>query len=194
MGLFYDILSSINDPNREGSVEQLGSIVNNVQQLADNYGVDASTMQTVISTVGKQMRSALTQESSGGTQQLGDLLGNMAGSGIGQLGQGQLGNLGDLVGGGNFNMAAIESLIPAQLRQQMVLGIAQKTGMNMDSIKDMLPTLIPTVLNLLKMGAGNSGAPNINNPLLQSFLDSDGDGDTDMGDVLKFANRFLNPA
>jgi hypothetical protein len=162
--------------------------------LADNYGVDASTMQTVMSTVGKQMRSALKQESSEGTQQLGGLLGNIAGGGIGQLGQGQLGNLGNLVGGGNFNMAAIESLIPAQLRQQMVLSIAQKTGMNLDSIKDMLPTLIPTVLNLLKMGASNSGAPNINNPLLQSFLDSDGDGDTDLGDVLKFANRFLNPA
>jgi hypothetical protein len=194
MGLFYEILSSINDPNREGSVEQLGSIVNSVRQLADNYGVDASTMQTVMSTVGKQMRSALKQESSEGTQQLGGLLGNIAGGGIGQLGQGQLGNLGNLVGGSNFNMAAIESLIPAQLRQQMVLSIAQKTGMNLDSIKDMLPTLIPTVLNLLKMGASNSGAPNINNPLLQSFLDSDGDGDTDLGDVLKFANRFLNPA
>lgn len=193
MGLFYDILSSINDPNREGSVEQLGSIVNNVQQLADNYGVDASTMQTVMSTVGNQMRSALHQESSGGTQQLGGLLGTLAGAGLNQLGQGQMGGLADLVSGANPNLAAIESLIPAQLKQQMILSIAQKTGVNLDSIKDMLPTLIPTVLNLLNMGAGTSSNQNAN-PLLQSFLDSDGDGDTDMGDVLKFANRFLNPA
>lgn len=193
MGLFYEILNSINDPNREGSVEQLGSIVNNVQQLADNYGVDPSTMQTIMSTLGTQMRSGLQQGSLGNTQQLGDLLGNIAGGGISQLGQGQMGGLADLVGGANPNLAAIESLIPAQLKQQMILSIAQKTGINLDSIKDMLPTLIPTVLNLLNMGSGTSGDRNTN-PLLQSFLDSDGDGDTDLGDVLKFANRFLNPA
>jgi len=42
------------------------------------------------------------------------------------------------------------------------------------------------------MGASTSGVGG-SNSLLNTFLDSDRDGDTDLGDVFKFANRFLNP-
>ena len=38
MSLFFDVLSAINNPNQQGSVEQLGSVVESLQQLASRQG------------------------------------------------------------------------------------------------------------------------------------------------------------
>jgi hypothetical protein len=54
----------------------------------------------------------------------------------------------------------------------------------------MLPTLVPLLLNFLKTGApiqDQAGA----NPVLNSFLDSDGDGDVDIADAMRMAGGFL---
>ncbi len=57
----------------------------------------------------------------------------------------------------------------------------------------MLPVAIPLVMNLLKRGQGNasnsSGAAS--NSVLNSFLDADGDGDTDINDMLLMAGKYL---
>ncbi|HEY9736123.1 MAG TPA: hypothetical protein V6D06_07565, partial [Trichocoleus sp.] len=42
-------------------------------------------------------------------------------------------------------------------------------------------------------GCGQTGAGS-GNSLLNAFLDSDRNGRTELGDVVKFAGRFLNPA
>jgi hypothetical protein len=60
----------------------------------------------------------------------------------------------------------------------------------------LVPALIPVVLRMLNMGKAQTSVGQIaSNPLLTSFLgDANQDGSTDLGDVMKFAGRFLNPA
>lgn len=176
MGLFFDVLSSINNPGQQGSVSQLASITQSVQELASSRGVQPSTMQTVLSVLGNAISPALRQQQS-------------------VMGSNQLENLiGRSIGGGAV-ASVIQSLFPPQAQQQIIEGIAKKTGLSPNAIQGMLPTLIPLVLGLLSMGAkkpGVASAGNSSNSLLSAFLDGNQDGNTDLGDVFKFATRFLN--
>lgn len=188
MGLFYDILSSINNPELQGDVSSLEAITKTVQDVTQKNGIDSATTQTMLSTIGNYLRSSLLeQRSTGGNQQLENILGQATGGNA--LG-GLLGGLGGLAGG-TASTALIQSLIPASVQQQIVNTISQKTGLKAEMIQGLLPVLIPAVLGLLKMGTPKtSGLPG-NNPLLNSFLDGDKDGDVDLGDVFKFASRFV---
>ncbi|MBW4687605.1 MAG: DUF937 domain-containing protein [Komarekiella atlantica HA4396-MV6] len=171
MGLFFDVLSAINNPNQQGSVAQLESIINSMQQVIVSRGIQPSQVQNVMSVLGNVLRPALKQQQSAlGSNQFQNLIGQAAGSGMGASGL---------------------QLLTPQLQQQIVQTVSQRTGLSPNVIQAALPTLISGVLGLLNMGSttGSLGS----NPLLNSFLDSDRDGNTDMGDVLKFANRFLNP-
>ncbi|MBI4784155.1 MAG: DUF937 domain-containing protein [Oscillatoriophycideae cyanobacterium NC_groundwater_1537_Pr4_S-0.65um_50_18] len=204
MGLFFDVLGAINDPNQQASVGQLGSLLSSVQQISQQTGLDAGTTQNVISALGGALRPVLQQQNSEmGGQQLAGMLSQLAGGGSnslgGMLGQVAGGNpLGGMLGqaataavGGN----ALQSLIPAQMQQQIAQAVAQKTGLDATMVQSLLPMLIPVVLGFLNLGANKPGAPGgASNPLLSAFLDSDRDGDTDLGDVMKFATRFLSPA
>ncbi|GFE69505.1 DUF937 domain-containing protein [Chroococcus sp. FPU101] len=184
MTLIYDILSSINNPELQGDVGSLETITKTVQDVTQQNGIDAATTQTMISTVGNYLRSALAdQRSTVGNQQLENLIGQATGGNM----------LGGLMGGlgGSASTALIQSLIPASVQQQIVTSISQKTGLKTEMIQGLLPVLIPAVLGLLKMGTPKtSGLPG-NNSLLNTFLDGDKDGDVDLGDVFKFASRFL---
>jgi Bacterial protein of unknown function (DUF937) len=190
MGLFYDVLSSINNPNLQGNVNTLETLTQTIQQVAGNNGIDAATTQSMMSTVGNYLRSALKdQQGSVGNQQLENLINQASGDNV--LG-GLLGGLGGLAGG-TASTAVLQSLIPASVQQQIVNGIAQKTGLKAEMIQGILPVLIPAVLGLLKMGAPTAGGLPGRNPLLSAFLDGDRDGDVDLGDAFKFASRFLSP-
>jgi hypothetical protein len=177
MGLFFDVLSAINNPNQQASVDQLSTITNTVQQLANSHGVEPSTMQTILSGLGGALRPALQQQASSGG--LGELVGQLAGAGAGTAGLGGL-----------------SSFLTPELQQQLIQGITQRTGISAGVIQSLLPSLVPIVLQLLSMGSSKTGgglAGLASNPLLKSFLDSDRDQDVDLGDVFKFANRFINP-
>lgn len=167
MGLFFDVLSAINNPNQNATVDQLGQLTGTVQQLAASHGVDPSTMQNVLSQLGGVLRPALQQQSGG--SQLGGLVSQLAGSGAAA--------------------SALSSFLTPQLQQQIVSAVSSRTGVDASLIQSMLPTLIPVVLNLLHMGSSSNGS----NPLLAAFLNSNAQGG-DLGDVLKFSSRFLNPA
>ena len=52
----------------------------------------------------------------------------------------------------------------------------------MSTIQQLLPSLVPLILSFLQSGG---------NPLLNQFLDTDGDGDVDIADAIKLASRFL---
>jgi hypothetical protein len=177
MGLFFDVLSAINNPNQNASVDQLSSITNTVQQLATSHNIEPSTMQTVMSSLGGALRPMLRQQASSGG--MGNVLGQLA--------------AGQMTGAG---LAGLSSFLTPQLQQQIAQTISQRTGLGAGTIQTMLPALVPVVMQLLNMGAPKSttGATGIAaNPLLASFLDTDRDQDVDLGDVFKFAGRFLNP-
>jgi hypothetical protein len=73
----------------------------------------------------------------------------------------------------------------------MAQQISSKTGLNFQQIQQMLPILVPLVLNFLKTG-NNTQNFAAGNPVLNSFLDADGDGDVDMADVMNMASRYLS--
>ncbi|QYO62002.1 DUF937 domain-containing protein [Leptolyngbya sp. 7M] len=181
MGLFFDVLSAINNPNQNASVDQLSSITGTVQQLAASNNIEPSAMQTVMSSLGGALRPALQQQASSGG--LGSLMG--------QLASGQL-------TGGTSSFGGLSSLLTPQLQQQIADAVSRRTGIGAGTIQSMLPALIPVVMQLLNMGAPKSGTGMsmgglASNPLLTTFLDSDRDQDVDLGDVFRFATRFLNP-
>jgi hypothetical protein len=173
MSLFFDVLQSINDPNRQGSVSQLESVTNSIQQLAAKQGISTAQTQSLVSALGSGLRPVLQQQSLAGKGSLENMLGQAMGA----------------AGG----MGALQSFLSPQLQQQLVQVVAQKTGLSTNMLQSMLPTLLPAVMGLLNMGASKTGGIG-SNPLLGAFLDSDRDGDTDLGDVFKFAGRFLNPS
>jgi hypothetical protein len=172
MSLFFDVLSSINNPNQQGSIEQLSSVTSSLQQLANTQGMNTDQMSSVMTALGGALQPALKQQS-------------------GMLGAGQLDSMvGKLAGAGG--LSALQSMIPPQMQQQLIQSVAQKSGINPGMVQSMLPQMLPAVMGLLGMGAtkpGQSGG----NALLKSFLDTDRSGNADLGDVMKFANRFLNP-
>lgn len=173
MGLFFDVLSAINNPNQQANVSQLESITQSIQQAASTQGIDASKTQSLMSALGGLIRPALKQQQTvmGGSQ-LETLLARLGGSGASTI--------------------AMTSLFPPQIQQQMIQTIAQKTGLSPNMLQSLIPVLVPAVLGLLNMGSTKPGIDG-GNPLLSAFLDGDQDGDTDLGDVFKFASRFLNP-
>lgn len=173
MGLFFEVLSAINNPNQRASIDQLGTITNTVQQLASSRGIEPSQMQTLMSALGGVLRPAIQQQRTAiGGNQLEGLIGQLA--------------------GGSLSSSVIQSMLPPQMQQQIIQGISQRTGMDASMLQAILPSLIPVVLNLINMGGSKTGSQG-SNPILNTFLDGDRDGDTDLGDVFKFAGRFLNP-
>ncbi|GAB4227811.1 MAG: DUF937 domain-containing protein [Elainellaceae cyanobacterium] len=171
MGLFFDVLSAINNPNQQASVSQLEAIAGSIQQIATSRGIQPAQMQTVVSVLGGLVRPVLQRQATASNSSLENLIGQVVSSGA--------------------SLSTLQSLFPPQLQQQMSQIAAQKSGLSPDTIQSLLPTLIPAILNLLNMGARKPGMGQ-GNPLLNAFLDSDRDGNTDLGDVLKFANRFLS--
>lgn len=166
MGMFFDLLSAINDPNLQGNVPQLETSVNAVQEFATNNNVSSSTLQTLLSAVGLLLQGRLSELT-------------------------LLPRQDDIA---SSNATNLQTLFPPELQQQVVPVLAQKTGLNPTLIQAALPTLIPAVIELLKMGNPKPGAATAANPLLTMFLDRDRGGDTDLGDVFKLANRFIHPS
>jgi uncharacterized protein YidB (DUF937 family) len=175
MGLFDQIVSAIDNPNQQASSSQLGSIINTVQQLSNNQGVDSSQTQTMLSAVGGYVRSALQQQQAAGGRVNAEAIVNQ-------------------YSGTSPNAAAVQALFSPTQQRQVAEAIAQRTGINAETILAMLPTLIPIVLQLLQSGAsqGSQAGGGSSNSVLNTFLDSDGDRDVDIGDAISLASRFLN--
>ncbi len=175
MGLFDIIQGAINNPNQQASVDQVGSILNTVQQLDANRGIDPATSQTVLSTVGSYVRSALQEK-----RQMN--------------GAGQAEAIVNQFGGTQPSNAAVQAVFGQNQLQQVVQAIAQRTGMSPQIIQAVLPMVVPIVLNLLKTGASTqpTGVQQGSNPVLSAFLDADRDGDVDISDAMRVAGQFMN--
>jgi Bacterial protein of unknown function (DUF937) len=169
MGLFDQILGAVVNPNQQGSLDQLGGIINAVQQLSGNTGADSSAMQSVMSIVGGQVRSALQEKQANeGPDAVQALISQFAGN--------------------SHNPLAVASLFSPGMQQQVTEIASERTGIDAGIIQQMLPTVVPMVLNFLSAGANTQGA---GNPVLSSFLDADGDGDTDIADAIKMASKYM---
>jgi hypothetical protein len=174
MGLFDQVVGALNDPDRQANTDQLSSIVNMASQLGGSQASGTSgSQQVLMSVVGQFVRSSLQQTSQNqGRSQAASLVNQFAGT--------------------SASPAALQALFSSQQQQQLVDVASQKTGIDASTIQSMLPVLVPLALNLLKTGAGSQTSTQPNNSVLDAFLDSDGDGDVDLGDAMSMAGRFLN--
>ncbi len=172
MGLFDAVLSAVSNPGQQGSPDQLGAILNTVQQLGSNHGTDAGTTQTLVSVVGGYVRSALQQQqATAGTEQAQATVNQYGGTGA--------------------NPQAVDAVLGPVMQQQVVQDLVQRTGLDPQTVQSMLPTLVPLALNFLQSGA-HTGNPQAGNPVLNAFLDGDRDGDIDLGDAMSIASKFLS--
>lgn len=167
--MFFEVLSAINNPNQQANVGQLDQVTRSVQKLANSQGVNSQQMQSMMTVLGSVLQPVLKQKQS-------------------QLGGGQLASM----LGQSGDTSALSSIISSQMQQQLAQTVAKKTGMQASVAQAMLPQLLPVVMNLFNMGAPTPGSVGGTNSLLRAFLDDSRASNTDLGNVVKFANRFLN--
>ncbi len=171
MSLFDQILGAIDNPDQQASPGQLGEILSTVQQLSNHANTDPSTIQSVLSVVGGYARSALQQKRADeGEQQTQDFVNQF--------------------GGTQPSTQAVELLFSTPQIQQMAQEVESRTGLSSGMIQSMLPMLVPLVLKFLQTGNSTSYGQG-SNPVLNTFLDADGDGDVDIADALQMAGRYL---
>lgn len=172
MGLFDRILDAINTPEREGSSNQLSNIIDTVQKLSRNYSANSEAIESAMSIVGRFTRSALQEKrSADGEREARQII--------------------DRFGGTEPNERAIDTLFNQPQLQQMILEITNRTGIDSQTVKGLLPILVPLVLDFLKTGTNSKNFLE-SNSVLKSFLDADGDGDVDIYDAMQMAKKHLN--
>jgi hypothetical protein len=183
MNLFNTLLSAIDDPAKQASTDGLSTLLGTLQQLGSGQG-DPKAIQGLVGIAGKYVRTSLQdQQASGNAQAI-----------VNQY------------GGTEPSEAAVAALLSVPQVEQLIQEAETRTGLDAGTVRSLLPTVIPMVLALLKMGGSKGDAPEPaaaapaatapsvptgDNALLNSFLDTDGDGDLDVGDALKLASRFL---
>jgi hypothetical protein len=186
MSFFDQILSAIEDPQQQASVDQLGGILGSVNQLSGSHGIDPAMMQTVMSMVGGAVQSSLQEQNN-------------------TMGSDHVMGLLNQFGGGSPNPSALGAVLNPGMQQQVASGVSQRTGLDAGLIMGLLPVLVPIVLNLINggssqqsngMGMGGGAMPQQQvstggNPLLNAFLDSDRSGNVDLGDALSMASQYL---
>jgi hypothetical protein len=171
MSIFEQIISAIDNSEREASSNQLGSILDTVQQLSTNHQTKPDAIQSAMSIVGSYTKSALQQK-----RNSGDLA--------------EVNQLVNQFGGNQANSQVLSALFSNSQLQNMVEQISLRTGLNSKTILSLLPILVPLVLNLLKTG-NKKGDMQAQNPVINGFLDSDADGDVDLTDAMRMASRYL---
>ena len=96
----------------------------------------------------------------------------------------------------------LKQVLGADRMDQMVGRAEQKTGLDSSVILRLLPVVLPAIIGLLQsgrpaaaqaapVGAAGARTGSQTNPILSQFLDSDGDGDVDMEDVVRLTSVFL---
>ena len=166
MGIFFEVLSAINNPQQEASVQQLGEITQSVQRLTQQNGLQPDAMQSVMSQLGPMLGPLMQQK--------------MGGGGAGNM----LGGLMSMATGGDSGLGALTAMITPQMLQ----AVGQQSGVNSNVLQNLIPSLLPVVMNIMKMGNSTGGG---GNTILNAFLE--GGNGADLGTMLKFAHRFMNP-
>lgn len=172
MGLFDQIINAIDSKDHQGSTGQLSSNLSTMQQLSNSYGADPSTMQSALSIVGNYVRGALQQKRSvNGAEDAQNIVNQYSGT--------------------YPNPQAVQSLFSGGQIAQIAAEVASRTGLSAGTIQQMLPILVPIVLNLLQSGNRTQNHQGGSNPVLNTFLDADRDGDVDIADAMQLASRHF---
>lgn len=171
MALFNQILDAISNPEKEANPSQLSAIINTINTLSQNYDANPSTINSAISVVGKYTKIALQEKrEEQGETGVEELINQFAGT--------------------NANNQIVEILFSSPQLQNLMQEVETKTGISQDTAQEIVPVLVPLVLNFLQAGS-NSDKSLGNNPILSSFLDADGDGDVDIADAIKLAGKYI---
>lgn len=171
MGLFDQVMKAVADPSRQASASQLTQILGSAKQVAKDNNADSDTMQQAMSVIGGFVRSSLKDK----RQAEGDAAAEA------------------LIEEGSGNGAAvIPKLFNSGQLTEMISAVTSKTSLNTNQVQGILPMVLPLVMRFLSSGNAKRGAAAAgSNPILTAFLDGDGDGDVDMGDMLGMAGRFM---
>ena len=196
---FFDVLvSSIQDPQsatQKSDLEGLlGALLGGAPGAAPAQArqIPSGAAEGLAGTIGSALKPALREAGQqGGIEGIDALLGSLK---------------------QNANSPqALERTLGRERMDQMVTQAQQKSGLPVDSIMSMLPVIIPALVGLLQSGARAGATPSgpsapsartgataddpfaalASNPLLKGFLDSDGDGDVDMQDLVRLGSKFL---
>ena len=172
MGLFDQVRQAIDDPSKQANMAQLGQLAATMQQLSQDNNADTGTMQQVVSVVGGYVKSALQAK---------------------RQSDGEAGAQALVERGSQSGMAALQDLFSPAQQQQVAQAASQKSGMDAGQIQQLLPVILPIAMQFLNSGSSKAAQPGQgnNNSILNSFLDGDGDGDVDMGDMLGMASKFM---
>ncbi len=171
MGLFDQVLGAIADPKRQASAKQMTDILGSAKQIGQQNNASSDNMQQAMSVIGGFVRASLKDKRE--TQ----------GPEAAQA----------LIEEGSANGASvIPKLFSNSQLTEMVSAVTQKSGLNANQVQGILPLVLPLVMRFLGSGNVKGGTPTTNNnPILTAFLDGDGDGDVDMGDMLGMAGKFM---
>jgi len=171
MGLFDQVMKAVVDPTRQASASQLTQILGSAKQVAKENNADADTMQQAMSVIGGFVRSSLKEK----RQAEGDAAAQA------------------LIEEGSANGASvIPKLFSSGQLTDMISAVTNKTSLNTNQVQGILPMVLPLVMKFLSSGNAKGGAAaTSSNPILTAFLDGDGDGDVDMGDMLGMAGKFM---
>lgn len=190
MNLFEALVSSIQDPQagtQKSDLEGLlGSLLGGGPSSPQAQPLPPGAAEGLAGSIGSTLKPALREAAqSGGIEGIDALLGSLKQNAS--------------------SPQALESTLGRDRMEQMLSRAQQKSGLPANAILGMLPALIPAVVGLLQSGARQGAAPPAQaglsasdpgaglarNPLLQNFLDADGDGDVDMQDLVRLGSQFL---
>ncbi len=171
MGLFDQVMKAVADPSKQASIGQLTQILGSAKQIANENNADADTMQQAMSVIGGFVRSSLKDTRKAQGDDAAQAL---------------------IEEGSNNGAAVISKLFNNAQLAEMISAVAQRTNLNSSQVQQILPVALPLVMKFLSSGNAKGGAAKTSsNPVLTAFLDGDGDGDVDMGDLLGMAGKFM---
>ena len=171
MGLFFDVLSSINHPYMQGDVTQLNDVMTAARRLGRRNGLNPAQTEQIMSALSVPLRDTLRKQQFS----MEDMFARFSGEYF------------DPKDREHSTDRAIHALFPHDMLETMVTQVAQKTGLRSSQMQALVPMLLPVVMRLLNMGQSRPGAQGPNE-LLDHFLGDDG---TDLGDVFRMSHRFL---
>jgi len=179
MGIFDTILSAIDNPDQQGSNDDISNVLGNIQRISQDYNVNPDTLADAVSVVGNYVKGSLQEtKNNEGESQVNNILNQLSGAPTDSDPDNILNNpnLGLL-----FNLPQV---------QEMIEQIGSRTGLPEPIVRSILPSLVNVVVKFVQTGSFQDNSL-VNNPVARMFLDGDKDGDVDLGDAMKLASRYL---